>query len=66
MEHVALKGWDPERYGTLDHPGDDFSFDIYTQAARAVGPATLGGLAPEKLVASGGSQSAMRRWRPTR
>ena len=38
MEHVALKGWDPERYGTLDHPGDDFSFDIYTQAARAIGP----------------------------
>ena len=20
MEHVALKGWDPERYGTLDSP----------------------------------------------
>ena len=60
MEHVALKGWDPKRYGTLDHPGDDFSFDIYTQAARAVGPITLGGLVPEKLVASGGSQSAMR------
>ena len=60
MEQVALKGWDPERYGTLDHPGDDFSFDIYTQAARAVGPATLGGLTAEKLVASGGSQSAMR------
>ena len=60
MERVALKGWDPERYGTLDHPGDDFSFDIYTQAARAIGPSTLGGLTPEKLVASGGSQSAMR------
>ena len=62
MEHVALKGWDPERYGTLDHPGDDFSFDIYTQAARAtlVPWGTLGGLMPEKLVASGGSQSAMR------
>jgi hypothetical protein len=60
MEHVALKGWDPERYGALHHPGDDFSFDIYTQAARAVGPATLGGLTPRSLVASGGSQSAMR------
>lgn len=60
MEHVALKGWDPERYGTLDHPGDDFSFDIYTQAARAVGPSTLRGAAPRLLVASGGSQSAMR------
>ena len=60
MERVALRGWDPERYGTLQHPGDDFSFDIFTQAARAVGPGTLGGLVPRYLVASGGSQSAMR------
>ena len=63
MEQVALKGWDPERYGTLHHPGDDFSFDIYTQAraiASSTTGATLGGLTPEKLVASGGSQSAMR------
>src|SRR5262245_45309585 len=60
MEHVALRGWDPERYGALEHPGDDYSFDIFTQAARAVGPATLGGFVHDKLVASGGSQSAMR------
>ena len=37
-EQFALQGWDPERYGTLDHPGDDFSFDIYTQAARCDRP----------------------------
>ena len=55
----GLRGWDPERYGTLDHPGDDFSFDIYTQAARAIGPAILGGGAARKLVASGASQSAI-------
>jgi hypothetical protein len=60
MEQLALAGWDPERYGTLEHPGDDFSFDIYTQAARAIGPETLGGLVPRLRVASGGSQSAMR------
>jgi hypothetical protein len=60
MEEIALRGWDPERYGTLEHPGDDFSFDIYTQAARAVGPATLGGMMPRLTVAAGGSQSAMR------
>jgi hypothetical protein len=59
-EHFALRGWDPERYGTLDHPGDDFSFDIYTQAARAIGPAMLGGAEADKLVATGASQSAMR------
>ena len=47
-EQCALRGWDPERYGTLDHPGDDFSFDIYTQAARAIGPAMLGGAEAEQ------------------
>ncbi len=32
----GLKTIDPERYGTLDHPGDGYSFDIYTQVARAL------------------------------
>jgi Alpha/beta hydrolase domain len=58
-EQFALRGWDPERYGTLDHPGDDFSFDMYTQATRAIGPAILGGAKAHKLVATGASQSAM-------
>ena len=59
-EQFGLRGWDPERYGRLDHPGDDFSFDIYTQAARAIGPAILGGAEARRLVASGASQSALR------
>ena len=59
-EQFALRGWDPERYGMLEHPGDDFSFDIYTQATRAIGPAILGGAKAHKLVATGASQSAMR------
>jgi hypothetical protein len=58
-EQFALRGWDPERYGMLEHPGDDFSFDIYTQATRAIGPAILGGANVRKLVATGASQSAM-------
>jgi hypothetical protein len=33
---LALKQWDPVRYGSLNHPGDDFSFDIYSQASEAV------------------------------
>lgn len=33
---LALKQWDPVRYGTLSHPGDDYSFDIFSQAAEAV------------------------------
>ena len=32
----ALKQWDPERYGDLVHPGDQYSYDIYSQAAQAV------------------------------
>jgi hypothetical protein len=56
----GLKALDPERYGDLSHPGDGYSFDIFTQVARALregGPAT-GDVAPERLVAVGQSQSA--------
>ena len=31
---AGLKGIDPERYGSLQHPGDAFAFDIFTQVAR--------------------------------
>src|SRR5438067_1007709 len=33
---TTLKGWDPERYATLVHPGDEFSFDIFSQAIEAL------------------------------
>jgi Alpha/beta hydrolase domain len=55
---------DPERYGSLHHPGDDYAYDMYTQAARAlrhpgaVDP--LGGLVPARLIGDGESQSAIR------
>ncbi len=57
---------DPERYGELHHPGDPGAFDLFTQAARALGPERagavdpLGGLDVRRIVAMGGSQSAMR------
>lgn len=55
----GLRKIDPVRYGSLDHPGDGFSFDIFTQVARAVrGGAGLAGLAPRRLIAAGESQSA--------
>jgi hypothetical protein len=63
---VGLCGWDPERYGSLHHPGDAFSYDIFSQAARVLrqgsagGIDILGGLSPRLLIATGGSQSAMR------
>jgi hypothetical protein len=59
---LSLANADPARYGSLEHPGDSYSFDIYTQAARALtehaGPAPLGRLQPKTLVAIGLSQSA--------
>ena len=32
----ALKSSDPARYGSLSHPGDSFSYDIFSQAGMAV------------------------------
>lgn len=55
---MGLAAWDPERYGSLHHPGDDFSFDIFTQAGRAA--RQLDGLDVRKVVAMGASQSAGR------
>jgi hypothetical protein len=55
----GLKGIDPARYSSLEHPGDGFSFDIYTQVARAIrSGGALGGLRPQRLIAAGESQSA--------
>lgn len=60
----GLKGWDPERYGDLSHPGDDYSYDIFTQAGQALrspGPGgPLGELAGARLVAAGQSLAAYR------
>jgi hypothetical protein len=58
----GLKNTDPDRYGTLVHPGDAYSFDIFSQVARAIEerPADLlGELAPEQVIGVGESQSAM-------
>lgn len=56
----GLRAIDPERYGSLHHPGDGFSFDVLTQVARALrtGGPVLGGTAPTNLIAVGESQSA--------
>ncbi len=52
----------PERYGMLRHPGDRYSFDIFSQIGRALRgadhPSVLGNLRPERIVAIGESQSA--------
>lgn len=57
----GLKVLDPARYGSLEHPGDGYSFDIFTQVARAVreGGPVLGGARPQVVLAAGESQSAI-------
>jgi hypothetical protein len=63
---VGLCDWDPGRYGSLHHPGDGFSYDIFSQCARTLrqgstaGADMLRGLSGRLLIATGGSQSAMR------
>jgi len=61
---MPLKEYDPERYGSLVHPGDAYSFDIYTRAAEIIRGAgdldVLDGLVPERVISYGESQSAMR------
>ncbi len=56
----GLVNLDPDRYGTLDHPGDAFAYDLFTQVAVAIRtvPALLDGLDATTLVAIGESQSA--------
>ena len=62
----GLAAWDPDRYGSLTITSDDFSYDIFTQAARAVGRQRdrrvdpMGGFDVRNVVGMGGSQSAGR------
>jgi hypothetical protein len=59
-----LVKWDPSRYGSLTHPGDNYSYDIFTQAAEVVrhpgSVKPLGNLTPARLIGDGESQSAFR------
>ena len=60
----GLKAWDPVRYEPLQHPGDRFSYDVFSHAARVLRAARpggpLGSLVPEHVIAAGRSQSAFR------
>ena len=54
---------DPVRYASLTHPGDSYSYDMFSQAGRAIhddAQLLLGGLRPKRLLAVGESQSAGR------
>ena len=59
---LPLKQVNPARYGTLNHPTDSYSYDIYSQAAAAVRSPTgpLKDYKIKKVIAAGESQSAFR------
>ncbi|MGW5147479.1 alpha/beta hydrolase domain-containing protein [Rhodococcus koreensis] len=64
---TGLRKWDEDRYGSLNIPGDGFSYDIFTQVARALavpksrsGIDPLPGLKVRHSIATGESQSAAR------
>ena len=53
----------PDRYGSLTHPGDSFSYDIFSQVAGTLktDPSQLlGDLKPRQIIGIGNSQSADR------
>ena len=56
----GLRASNPERYGTLEHPGDAYAFDIYSQVGAALRSSTevFGGADVRFVVAAGESQSA--------
>ena len=59
-----LKMFDAARYGTLKHPGDAYSYDIFSAVAKILREPreidALEGLKPKHLIAYGESQSAGR------
>jgi hypothetical protein len=58
---MSLKNWDPQRYGSLQHPGDDYSYDIFAQAAQALRSGLVSGHRPVDMVlGTGTSQSCLR------
>lgn len=59
---MSLKKQDPKRYSRLRHPGDAYSYDIFSQAGKLIREPSheiVGRLEPEHFVAVGESQSAM-------
>lgn len=63
----SLQGADPGRYSTLDHPGDEYSFDIFNQALQAIkypsGTSPLGELQTRFVIATG-FQPSIDKWFP--
>jgi Alpha/beta hydrolase domain len=59
---AGLVNQEPDRYGSLHHPGDQYALDMFAQIGLALrnphGSSVLGSLRPRHVVAVGESQSA--------
>lgn len=64
LPELTPKLWDPVRYAPISHPGDEYSFDMLSQIAKAIraptGTAPMGNLRAQRIIAMGQSQSASR------
>jgi hypothetical protein len=62
MEAKGLKQTDPSRYGSLSHPGDAYSYSIFSAVAELLKSKNAGGvlgdLVPAHVIGTGESQSA--------
>ena len=60
----TLKETSPERYSTMNHPGDSFSYSMFSQIGNLIrsnsDEGLLGSLGFDALIAAGESQSAFR------
>lgn len=61
---LTPKVWDVVRYADINHPGDDYAFDMVSQIARGFKQPELtdpmDGLVVERVIAMGQSQSAIK------
>lgn len=55
---MSLKTQDQQRYSTLNHPGDEFAYDIFSQVGRLIRNGAIDDFTPEVILAVGESQSA--------
>lgn len=62
MEAKGIKQLDPARYGSLSHPGDAYSYSIFSAVAELLRSKNAGGvlgqLVPKHVIGVGQSQSA--------
>ena len=59
---LTPQAWDPVRYAAINHPGDAYSADMFSQVAQALrthaGLDPMKGLKVKRVIAAGQSQSA--------